>query len=223
VGENESDEPLVSTWLWRSTIIVLVIVVAVGLGLAAALAFGWRSPTPRRAPDWTAADLTWRRYGDGVATVAKDGYQLRLSQPDQHAWTVTSQRVTNFDLELDARAVTSNSDVGYGILYAYQDPENYSLFTIGNDGYYSIAVIREGERTSLRAWQQWPHVRRGDATNRLRVRCNETHCRFYINGEFTAAIMDSAFLNGSVGLWAQNYSNDLLAVVFDHIQLWSLE
>jgi hypothetical protein len=76
--------------------------------------------------------------------------------------------------------------------------------------------------TPLRAWQQWPHVRRGAATNRLRIRCHGALCRFFINGEFTAEIVDGTFLVGNVGLWAQSFSDNGLKVEFTGIRLWSL-
>jgi D-aminopeptidase len=74
----------------------------------------------------------------------------------------------------------------------------------------------------LRVWQGWPHVRRGAAANRLRVRCEGATCRFYVNGEFTAEVTDNTFLAGDVGLWAQTFSDDALDVVFEGMRLWSL-
>jgi hypothetical protein len=188
-----------------------------------ALTLGWRSFTPSRDADLTGADLIWHQYiGDGGIT-SDHGYQMHLSQPDQRAWAVADQQVTDFDLELETRSVASTPDVGYGVLFRYQDAENFYRFAIGSDGYYSIAIVQEGRLTPLHTWQQWPHVRRGDATNRLRVRCEDALCRFYVNGEFTAEFSDDAFLAGHVGLWAQNFTNSSLTVIFDHIRLWSLK
>jgi len=201
---------------------LLAAVLAVGLGLATALALGWRSPIPRRAPDWTNTDLLWRQYGDGSAKITDDGYQVRLHEPDQRAWAVTNQPVTNFELEVDVHSLGPSGDVGYGVLYRYQDLSNTYLFAIGSDGYYTIAVVRNGALFPLHAWQQWPHVRRGVATNRLRVGCQRTLCRFYINGEFTAEITDDTFLSGAVGLWAESFSDNTLEVVFNRMRLWFL-
>lgn len=212
-----------SNWLWWGSLSLFGAGALVGLGLVVALALGWRSPTPHRPPDWTATGPAWNQHGDGAATVTDDGYQLRLSQPHQRGWATAGQRVADFELELDARAVTPGQDNGYGLLYHYQDPANYCLFAIGGDGYYTIAVVREGTPTSLRPWQQWPHVRRGAATNRLRVHCQGTVCRFYINGEFTAQVQDDSFLDGDLGLWAQTFSDEALVVVFEELRLWSLQ
>ncbi len=219
--ENWEGKPAAPAWLWRSVVSLLALVVGTGLGLVVALALGWRTPTPHRAPDWTATASTWRQYGDGTATVAGKSYHLRLSQADQHAWAIAGQQVADFVLELDARSLLPSEDAGYGLLYRYQDPANYYLFNVGGDGYYTVAVVRQGALTPLRPWQEWPHVRRGAATNRLRVQCAGAACRFYVNGEFTAEVIDDTFLSGDVGLWGQTFSDEALDVVFEGMRMWS--
>ena len=220
---NTPKESQAPTWLWWSTVSLLATVLAVGLGLVAAFLLGWRTPTPRRAPDWTFDDLIWTQHGDGVAAITNEGYQIRLAQPDQRAWAVADQPVTDFDVEVVVRSAVPSEDVGYGLLYRYQDRANYYLFAIGGDGYYTIAVVHKGELTPLQVWQQWPHVRRGAATNRLRVRCEETRCRFHINDEFTTEIENDLFLAGHLGLWAETFSDDGLGVVFGRVRLWSIK
>jgi hypothetical protein len=220
---TEPRESRVRAGLWQSQLCLLVTVLVVGLGLVAALALGWRSPTPHRAPDWSTADLVWRGYGAGSATITNEGYRIRLLGPDQRAWAVANQPVSDFELELDVHSLGTSEDVDFGLLYRYQDLSNTYLFAIGGDGYYTIAIVRQGQQFPLRAWQQWPHVRRGAATNRLRIRCRQTLCRFYVNGEFTAEISDDAFLTGSVGFWAQSFSDAGVDVVFEELRLWSLD
>ena len=222
VRAKEPRETPVRPWLWQGIVFLLVTVLVAGLGLVAALALGLGSPTPRRAPDWTATGAAWRRFGDGSVTASDDSYEISLSQPGQRAWAVANLSIADFDLELNVRSLLPSEDVGFGLLYRYQDPANHYLFAIGGDGYYTIARIQGGKQTPLRAWQQWPHVRRGAATNRLRVRCREARCRFYVNGEFAAEITDDAFLAGKLGLWAQSFSDDVLAVRFYGMRLWSL-
>lgn len=201
---------------------LLALVGVVGLGLLGALALGWRTPTPRRPPDWTALGADWKAAGDGTATVTDQGYQLRLSQSGQSVWAIAGQQVADFDLELDARSRIPGQDVGYGLLYRYQDASNYYVFAIGGDGYYTVALLQAGTQTALRAWQPWPHVHRGAAGNRLRIHCQGPDCRFYVNGEFTAEVIDDTFLSGDVGLWGQTFSDDALNVVFEDMRVWSL-
>ena len=214
---------VVPLWLWRGYLALIVLGLVIGLGLVAALALGWRSPTPHRPPDWTAPDLVWRQYGEGWSATTDADHQIQLAGSDQRAWAVASQPVADFELQLDVRSLLPSEDVGYGVLYRYQDAANYYLFAIGGDGYYTIALVHQGELTPLQLWQPWPHVRRGAATNRLRVRCRASTCRFFLNDEFTAEIQDGTFPRGDVGLWAQTFSDTALKVSFEGLRLWRLD
>jgi len=213
----------VPPWLCWAGVSLLATVLLVGLSLIAALALGWRAPTPRRSPDWTADDAPMlQAQGDGTLTLTPAGYRWHLSAPDQHSWATIGRRVTHFDIELLARSSLDSEDIGYGVLYRYQDRDNYYLFAVAGDGYYTIAVVRDGHRIPIRDWQEWPHVRRGAASNRLRVRCRDATCRFYVNGEFTAEITDRTFLTGDLGLWVETFSDPALIVTFEQVRLWLL-
>jgi hypothetical protein len=216
------DQTEVPSWLWWSVIASLIIVLVTGLGLVAALALGWRSPTPRRSPDWEQADIQWVAYGEGSTTTSPDGYRMRLSQPEQRGWAVGGPLVSDFDLELEARP-SASENVDYGLLYRFQDAENHYRFGVGTDGYYFIGVVRDGEMTPIRTWQQWPHVRRGDETNRLQIRCEGPICRFYINGEFTAEVTDNTFLEGRIGIWAESFSEHPLGVTWSGLRIWEID
>jgi hypothetical protein len=220
---NSQGNNVVPVWLWRSILALVALVLLVGLGLVAALALGWRSPAPRRAPDWTTSDLVWRQHGDGWMAIAETGYQVQLTGPERRAWAIATEPLADFELQLDVRSLLPSEDVGYGVLYRYQDTDNHYLFAIGGDGYYTVTLVRSGEPIPLHVWQQWPHVRRGAATNRLRIRCQGARCQFYVNDEFTTETADDTFLSGDLGLWAQTFSDDGLTVVFEELRVWRLD
>jgi hypothetical protein len=213
----------VSRKVWWITVSLFFGVLTVGLALAIALAAGLRKPTPNRAPDWTGADLNWQLVDNGIITDTAGRIHLRLSQPNQQLLAVMDQAMAHLELQIDARPFGSSEEIDYGLLFRYQDAKNHYIFGVSGDGYYGITLVQDAERIPLRAWQEWPHVRRGNASNRLRIRCHETICQFYINGEFTAQIDDDTFENGNIGLWMESFATNSADVMFDNIQLWSLD
>jgi hypothetical protein len=223
VDESQPKEAAVPSWLWRAAVALLSAILVAGMGLVIALALGWRSPTPRRAPDWTLGELSWTAYGDAFATSTLDSYRLRLSQPNERAWVVAHPPIDAFELEVDVHSQGDGSEVDTGVLYRYRDAENHYRFAIDRDGYYTIAIIRAGKLSPIRDWQQWPHIRRGDTTNRLRVYCKATLCRFYINNEFLTEVRDDTFLSGSLSLWAENSTDTTSEVVFGALHIWSID
>ena len=61
------------------------------------------------------------------------------------------------------------------------------------------------EVTPLVTWQQFPHIRRGRAANRLRVECRGANCDFYINDEYATSVEDDKWIEGDFGLWVHSF------------------
>jgi hypothetical protein len=107
----------------------------------------------------------------------------------------------------------------YGLVYRAQDATRYYAFTVGSDGYYAVTRLEGETVTSLVAWQQFPHVRRGGGANRLRVTCAGNTCTFTINDEYAATVEDDVWLSGDVGLWARGFDGGAV-VEFRSARVW---
>jgi hypothetical protein len=213
----------VTSGTWNIVVGLFVLVLLAGMGLAAALALGWRSQIPRRDPDHSLSDLHLQAQGDGIQATTAAGYRVRLARPGQHGWASAGVNIGDFEVEVEVISTLPSEDVGFGLLYRYQDPDNHYLFAIGGDGYYTVALVRAGEISALREWEQFPHIRRGAATNRLRVHCRGSRCRFYINDEFAAEIDEGTYSRGDLALWAQTFSDRELELLFTSFRVWSVE
>jgi len=186
-------------WLWGGTLGLIAFVLAVGLVLIVALMRGWNNSRPAPPPDWQASDLP-RRLD---------------AAPDETALSLLGHPSGDFTFEAIARPL-AGSDLdpfGYGIVYRAQDTERYYAFVIGGDGYYAVLRV-DGHRSigvsgpmekaaALVDWQQFPHIRRGQRANRLRVTCAGGTCRFYVNDEFAAMVEDLTWLSGDVGFYVR--------------------
>jgi hypothetical protein len=194
-------------WLWRSVLVPMTLVLTATLALIVALALGWNSPRPTRPPDWQAANLPLRlEAASGETTVSL------LEHP-----------IADFTLEVEAVPLSSpDSDFNeYGLVYRAQDIANYYAFTVGSDGYYAVLRMVADEETVLVDWQQFPHVRRGQQANRLRVACDGAICRFYINDEYATTVEDSTWPAGDVGLWVRGFKDENTAVQFIKTRVWN--
>jgi len=69
-------------------------------------------------------------------------------------------------------------------------------------------------------WQQFPHIRRGAQTNRLRVTCAGPTCHFYINDEYVTMVEDREWPAGDVGPWARSRGDVALTVRFLGVRIW---
>lgn len=193
-------------WLWRSVLVSMTLVLMAALALIVALALGWNSPHPTRPPDWQAANLPRRlEAASGETTVAL------LEHP-----------IEDFTLEIEVVPLSS-PDSGfdsYGLVYRAQDLANYYAFVVGSDGYYAVLRMVGDEETVLVDWQQFPHIRRGQQVNRLRVVCVGSTCRFYVNDEYATTIEENTWLAGDVGLWVRGFENEAVEVRFVTASVW---
>jgi hypothetical protein len=183
----------------------LVGIVSAGLALILALAVGWNDPRPHRPPDWQATGLP-------LDVAAPPGQ-------DAHAWV--DQTASDVSFEVLAMPVSGPDFNGYGVLIRALDEGNGYVFAVSGDGYYTVLRLEDGQETALVDWQQFPHVRRGQAANRLRVTCVGATCHFTINDEYAAEVTDSTYPAGRLGLWARSFERGEVVVRFLAAHTWA--
>lgn len=192
-------------WLWSSVLGLMALALAGGSALIVALALGWNSPRPTRPPDWQAPALP-----PGLEAASNKVVVSLLGHPGD-----------NFVLEVEAVPLAGPDFNGYGLVYRAQDSAHYYAFAVGSDGYYAVLRVAGDEETALVDWQQFPHVRRGRQTNRLRVACAGATCYFYINDEYATTVEDDTWLRGDVGLWVRGFGDERVAVRFLNARAWA--
>nr|HID14621.1 hypothetical protein [Anaerolineae bacterium] len=191
-------------WLWSGGLGLMTLALATGLVLIIALALGWNSPRPTRPPDWAAP-----------------GLPLTLeATSDEAVVTLMGRPSSDFTLEVEAVPLSGPDFNGYGLTYRAQDSAHYYAFAVDSDGYYAVLRVAGDEETALVDWQQFPHVRRGQQANRLRVACAGATCRFYVNDEYAATVEDGTWLAGDVGLWVRGFGDGGVVVQFVSVRVW---
>jgi len=193
-------------WLWTGTLGLMALALTVTLALIVALALGWNSPRPTHPPDWQAPGLPL----DLEATSDETTVML-LGHPG-----------SDFTLEGEATPLSGPDSGfnGYGLIYRAQDDARYYAFAVGSDGYYAVLRVEGDEETPLVDWQQFPHVRRGQRANQLRVACAGATCHFTINDEYATTVEDDTWLAGEVGLWVRGFGDGDVAVQFLNVRAW---
>lgn len=192
-------------WLWSSVLVAISLAVALALALIGALALGWNDPRPRRPADWR--DPSSPRRLEAV--------------PSCTTVSLLDHSTEDFTFEVVALPLSAPESgfYGYGLVYRARDPSHTYVFAVGGDGYYAVLRIEGGEETPLITWQQFPHIRRGLQSNRLRVTCAGAACDFTINDEYAATVEDETWLKGEVGLWARAF-DERVSVQFRDARLW---
>ncbi len=152
-------------------------------------------------------------------------FRIALYQREFSAWTFPQppRDLADFAIEVDARRVSGPSDNEFGVLTRYQDAtDEFYLFAISSDGTYAVQKYRGDKWYHLAQWTASDAVKQGEAVNRLRVTCQGSKLRFYVNGESLVQVEDASFRAGSIGLLASSGDRGGVVIAFDNLRVHAL-
>ena len=185
---------------------MMLVTLGSGLLLIAALALGWNTPRPDRPPD---------RRG------LKHPFDLFIPAGKERLFLLGSfERDGIVEAEFVHLAGPTSGFDAYGLVYRARDEDNYWVFAIGSDGYCSILAVTSGTKRELFPWQQFPHIRRGDGTNQLRVSCVGEACRFYINDEYLTTLTSAGAAGKKFGVWGHSPMDETVVQV-SRLAFWA--
>jgi hypothetical protein len=157
---------------------------------------------------------TTKQYGNNK-------YYIEVTTSNLVAWGLANRDVTDFRLEVDAAQEVGPNNNGYGILFRFQDRNNFYRFDISGDGFFLLSKFYEGEWVTLIPWTASSAVNVGQASNRLVVESVGSQIRVYANDALLAEVEDDTFSHGNFGFFASTFSEPNLTISYDDIKLWT--
>ncbi|MEK7326813.1 MAG: hypothetical protein AAB217_16335, partial [Chloroflexota bacterium] len=106
-----------------------------------------------------AAAVRWEMFGEGRF----DEGGLVIAS---NGGAVTPVEAADFTFEAAGGQSAGVIGAAYGIVFGYQNEQNYVAVLINGNGYVEVTGV---DGTEWIAWQQWPNILLGDEANRLRV------------------------------------------------------
>ncbi|MDY7039678.1 MAG: hypothetical protein SVX38_02310 [Chloroflexota bacterium] len=164
---------------------------------------------------WTSSETDYEvDYIDGE-------YVFFIATEDYGVWSWGGEYFEDFILNVEAGQLSGPDPNSYGVLFRFQDSDNFYRFAISGEGQYAVHRKLDGEWEDLMPWTDSPAINAGAAWNLLRVACQGPYMNFYVNGVHVAHVIDSTFSGGDIGLHvgtSVGYPN--LEVAFDNVQVW---
>ena len=151
-------------------------------------------------------------YQVGYATGA---YSIRVKSKNILAWAIYEMQFTNGEIMVEPREMDSVGDGEYDIICRYQDADNFYLFLISEDGYFSIQKFENKEQQSLFDWEHLTGLEPA-GPNRITAICVGNKPQLPVNDYILATAYDDSFQSGSIGLIAGTFSTPSLRVTFDN-------
>ena len=97
----------------------------------------------------------------------------------------------------------------------YQDNRNFYLFSVSNDGYYTLELLQDGNWTTLIDPTQSDQI--DTARNTLQVATRSDRIALSVNGTLLEETTDSTFSSGEVGLAVSTFPDSTGTISFDNL------
>jgi len=125
------------------------------------------------------------------------------------------------DLDVIPRS-SSSSDHSCGLVFRYQDPENYASIEIRTDGYVRLTRMVDGTLEPMSSWERAGSLRVGER-NTLRVVLPGNRAVAYLNGHKILDEEEISFVSGQVGVLVKSYNEPGAWAAFDDIVIRSID
>ena len=151
----------------------------------------------------------------------RDGAYHFLKRSGKRSWNLLQDRIfADFVLEVDATKIGGPEGGEYGLVFRALGNKDFYMFQVSPDGTILVQKKVGAEYTDLAPWQVASAVSTGQATNRLKVVCQDTECTVYVNDQQVAEFSDDTFLQGQVGfVVGHSHNAEGTEVTFDNLKL----
>jgi hypothetical protein len=168
----------------------------------------------------------WLEYnrGGAVAAIEEGALSISTSSPGEIWWTNPERNFDDVVINVTTKQASGPDDNAYGIICRYQDEENFYLFLISGDGYYSIGKYQSGEDrvtylTEDGQFAKSEQINQGAATNMMQASCIGNELSLSVNGYPLLTVTDSEFASGDIGLAVSALQQGTVEVDFDNLRV----
>ncbi len=226
-------EPRACIWKGLTVAISILVMALISVSCSGSLTQDLPTPSPSVAPtvsfvlayedDFSDQDSGWDDAFDKYTMKQYGGHQyhIAISAPNLSAWGLANRDLADFVLEVESKLEEGAYSNSYGIIFRFQDKDNFYRFDILGDGFYLVSKLLDGQWETLVDWTESPYINVGHASNILKVVCQGSQIGVYANDQLLAELEDDSFPQGDIGFFASTFSESEAHVSFDNLKIWT--
>jgi hypothetical protein len=167
--------------------------------------------------DPNSSELT-EETGDTATYAFADGtYAISVKAPKYIVWSSYNGSHGDVDIQVDSTLNEGPLDSAAGVLFRYQDEDNFYYYRVSADGSYNLTVYAAGERQVLIDWTEAPEIKGRRQVNRLRVEAVGDRIRLFANNTLLAEVSDETFAQGEIALAVSTFDQGGATFKFDNL------
>ena len=188
------------------------------------------APTPTAAPDRFSkivleddfsdpkhSSLTEDKTDNATYSFVDGAYAINLKTPKYIVWSPLEGDYSDAAIEVDTTFESGPAENAVGILFHFQDADNFYFFSISGSGSYSLDLYTKDGRQALIDWTDSPAIRGQGQPNRLRVETEGDRIRLFVNQTLLDEVSDSTFSKGALALAVNTFSKGDAGFTFDNL------
>jgi serine/threonine protein kinase len=186
------------------------------------------TPRPRGAPvyqeDFTTAGQEWEISTGEDADYRVEGgvYTIEVKRGNWIAWNTIGLDFDDFEIEFEVTLVEGDSYNDAGLLFRFQDRDNY--YELDINGEKSLAVGKEidGEWHQILDWTEALVIQGFGSVNRVRLVAQGNQFEVWVNDQEVARFSDDTYSSGGIAPVVTAYDDPPARATYDNIRIWEL-
>lgn len=164
------------------------------------------------------------------STIEQGSYALHVFSRGLLTWSLVDGLYTSkTNLAIEVETTTDQPGIASGIIFRYQDDDNFYLFNVATNGLYNLELIEHGTWTPLLEWTPSRAIAQVQqaglpTTNVLRVELVHNTITLFVNGTRLETTIDDTWNRGKIALAVNTFDQHTTTIYFDNLALfWSGE
>jgi hypothetical protein len=161
---------------------------------------------------------------DVARSVTAGAYRLHVISADTLAWSTTPLSAADFYLEAATIHVAGPLNNEFGVIFRYQDDDNFYAYSISSDGYYRLDRKLTGEWSSLITWTESGAIHTGEQSfNLMGLLVEGESITLLVNDVLLTTVVDATFADGGIGPSAGSYDEGGVEIAYDDVTVWRID
>ncbi|WP_129632298.1 DUF7577 domain-containing protein [Candidatus Oscillochloris fontis] len=142
-------------------------------------------------------------------------YVFEVKERETLAWAITEDAYDDLVVEVASETPPDSQVVAAGLIFHYQDARNFYLFSVANDGYYALELLKDDTWQTLIDWTQSEMIH--PRYNTLRVETKAERITLKVNGSLLEMTEDNALAGGTTGVAVSSFEHGPVMIRFDNL------
>jgi hypothetical protein len=157
------------------------------------------------------------------STFVDGAYEIQVKAPELITWNTLDGVYNDVAIQVETTLINGSETALGGLIFRYQDNQNFYLFSVANDGFYRLEILENDEWLTLIDWTSTDAIAPAGMSNTIRVETRGDRISLFVNEVWLDETVDSTFTDGEMALAVGTFEDGGATIQFDNLVITSIE